>query len=153
MATHSSILAWRIPWTEESGGLQSTGLQRVGHNWATSLSLSSIYEGINQMHKYDLRLFAGVPWSSSITLFLYFSKNKTIITISSLKTKIGSAVMYILQGCNAYELLTTGARTQVQVFLCCCVSTARILWLLSPCTWGDSTVYCQKNKGQYLLRG
>ena len=32
MATHSRILAWRIPWTEESGGLQSTGLQRVGHN-------------------------------------------------------------------------------------------------------------------------
>ena len=36
MATHSSILAWRIPWTEESGGLQSMGLQRVGHDWATS---------------------------------------------------------------------------------------------------------------------
>ena len=32
MATHSSILAWRIPWTEESGELQSTGLQRVGHD-------------------------------------------------------------------------------------------------------------------------
>ena len=32
MATHSSILAWEIPWTEEPGGLQSTGLQRVGHN-------------------------------------------------------------------------------------------------------------------------
>ena len=32
MATHSSILAWRIPWTEEPGGLQSKGLQRVGHN-------------------------------------------------------------------------------------------------------------------------
>ena len=31
MATHSSILAWRIPWTEEPGGLQSIGLQRVGH--------------------------------------------------------------------------------------------------------------------------
>ena len=31
MATHSSILAWRIPWTEEPGGLQSTGSQRVGH--------------------------------------------------------------------------------------------------------------------------
>ena len=31
MATHSSILAWRIPWTEKPGGLQSTGLQRVGH--------------------------------------------------------------------------------------------------------------------------
>ena len=32
MATHSSILAWRIPWTEEPGGLQSTELQRVGHD-------------------------------------------------------------------------------------------------------------------------
>jgi len=32
MATHSSILAWRIPWTEEPGGLQSIGSQRVGHN-------------------------------------------------------------------------------------------------------------------------
>ena len=32
MATHSTILAWRIPWIEESGGLQSIGLQRVGHS-------------------------------------------------------------------------------------------------------------------------
>ena len=32
MATHSSILAWEIPWTEEPGGLQSTGSQRVGYN-------------------------------------------------------------------------------------------------------------------------
>ena len=32
MATHSSILAWRIPWTEEPGGLRSMGSQRVGHN-------------------------------------------------------------------------------------------------------------------------
>ena len=31
MAIHSSVLAWRIPWTEEPGGLQSVGLQRVGH--------------------------------------------------------------------------------------------------------------------------
>ena len=40
MATHSSTLAWRIPWTEEPGGLQSTGSQRVGHDWATSLTHS-----------------------------------------------------------------------------------------------------------------
>ena len=32
MAIHSSILAWEIPWTEETGGLQSMGLQRVGHD-------------------------------------------------------------------------------------------------------------------------
>ena len=38
MATHFSILAWRIPWTEQPGGLQSTGLQRVRHDRMTSLS-------------------------------------------------------------------------------------------------------------------
>ena len=36
MATHSSILAWEIPWTEEPGGLQSMGSQRVGHDWVTN---------------------------------------------------------------------------------------------------------------------
>ena len=40
MATHSSILAWKIPWTEGPGGLQSMGLQRVRHNWACKLTLS-----------------------------------------------------------------------------------------------------------------
>ena len=35
MATHFSILVWEIPWTEEPGGLQSLGLQRVRHDWAT----------------------------------------------------------------------------------------------------------------------
>ena len=39
MAPHSSTLAWKIPWTEERGRLQSMGLLRVGHDWATSLSL------------------------------------------------------------------------------------------------------------------
>ena len=38
MAPHSSTLAWKIPWTEEPGRLQSMGSLRVGHDWATSLS-------------------------------------------------------------------------------------------------------------------
>ena len=41
MATCSSILAWIIPWTEETGGLQSKGSQRVGHNWVTSLYIKT----------------------------------------------------------------------------------------------------------------
>ena len=41
MATHSSILAWRIPWTEEPGGLQFTGLQKVGHDRETNTYLSN----------------------------------------------------------------------------------------------------------------
>ena len=45
MALHSSTLAWKIPWTEEPGRLQSMGLLRVRYDWATSLSLSLIGEG------------------------------------------------------------------------------------------------------------
>ena len=40
LATHSSILAWKIPWTEEPGRLQFTGLQRVGHDWVPSPHLN-----------------------------------------------------------------------------------------------------------------
>ena len=60
MATHSSILAWRIPWIEEAGGLQSMGSQKVTHNWATNtlgqltelktvfyILLSGYYKGYN----------------------------------------------------------------------------------------------------------
>ena len=39
MATHSSILAWEIPWTEEPGGLQSTGSQRVRHDFTFTFTL------------------------------------------------------------------------------------------------------------------
>ena len=39
MAPHSSTLAWKIPWTEEPGGLPSVGSLRVGYNWGTSLSV------------------------------------------------------------------------------------------------------------------
>ena len=44
MATHSSILAWRIPWKEESGGLQSVGSQRVRHKWS-DLACTHIFPG------------------------------------------------------------------------------------------------------------
>ena len=48
MATHSSTLAWKLPWTEEPGRLQSMGLQRGRHDWATSLSC--IGEGNGKTH-------------------------------------------------------------------------------------------------------
>ena len=50
MANHSSILAWKIPWMEEPGRLQSIGSQRVAHGRVTSLSLS------NTMHKDKLKM-------------------------------------------------------------------------------------------------
>ena len=50
MPTHSSILAWRIPWAEEAGGLQSMGSQRVRHDWATNTGLNeweSTHQGLH----------------------------------------------------------------------------------------------------------
>ena len=46
MTTHSSILAWRIPWTEETRGLQSVGLQRVGCDWATNTFTSLLHRAL-----------------------------------------------------------------------------------------------------------
>ena len=58
MAAHSSILAWRIPWTEEPGGLQSMGVQRGKHEWASntfivclqSVSISSVEQSDSVTH-------------------------------------------------------------------------------------------------------
>ena len=49
MAIHSSTLAWKIPWMEEPDRLLSMGSQRVGHDWATSLSLSYTMEWASQV--------------------------------------------------------------------------------------------------------
>ena len=62
MATHSSTLAWKIPWTEEPDRLQSMGSQRVGHDWTTSMS------------KWNYKLFVGRPVLSPVDIFVIFSK-------------------------------------------------------------------------------
>ena len=61
MAIHSSTIDWKIPWTEEPGRLQSVGLQRVGRDWATSLSLSKCLK--NNMFAFDK-----VRWKHSVKI-------------------------------------------------------------------------------------
>ena len=68
MVTHSSILAWRISWTEEASRLQSMGLQRVGHDWATNTYVfhnpdSSVFS-----------LFYSYPSDSAVILTWMFPK-------------------------------------------------------------------------------
>ena len=63
MATHSSTLAWKIPWTEEPGRLQSMGSLRVRNNWATSLWLFTLQSmGL---------LRVGNDWATSLWLFTF----------------------------------------------------------------------------------
>ena len=74
MATHSSILAWRIPWTEEPGGLQSTGSNRVGCDWAgmeyiVIKCLSAIYKMLwvaqgGRIYRIKIRIYIGGKWEN-----------------------------------------------------------------------------------------
>ena len=61
MATHSSTLSWRSPWTEEPGGQQSMGSQRVGHNLATKHTCICVYN------------FRSLENHSSCIIILYFN--------------------------------------------------------------------------------
>ena len=61
MATHFSTLAWKIPWTEEPGRLQSMGLWRVGHDWATSLSLFTFHALEKEMATHSSALAWRIP--------------------------------------------------------------------------------------------
>ena len=66
MASHSSTIAWKIPWTEEPDRLQSMGSQRVGHDWATSLSCSR-YPVWDSLHFLDLG--GSFPFLSTLQKF------------------------------------------------------------------------------------
>ena len=55
MATHSSILAWEISWTEEPGGLQSMGLQRARHYWASNTTQHNTTQ-----HNYIIKWYLGL---------------------------------------------------------------------------------------------
>ena len=61
MAPHSSTLAWKIPWTEEPGNLQSMGSLRVGHDWATSLSVFTFPELEKAMAPHSSTLAWRIP--------------------------------------------------------------------------------------------
>ena len=81
--THSSILAWKVPWTQEPGGLQSVGLQRVRHDWATSTvhtwtHTHSIYAQVLERSPYKWNVWAISVVRSSAALpscFVVISTN------------------------------------------------------------------------------
>ena len=74
MATHSSTLAWKIPWTEDPGRLQSTGSQRVGHDWVTSLhNRSSVNQTLDVLHSKSSKPAAHFILSAFFYLNVKFS--------------------------------------------------------------------------------
>ena len=71
MATHSSTLAWRIPWTEEPGGLQTMGLQKTGHDWAThtwwysGVAVWLLRLGLNRLCRFCFLLLGCLLWAEA----------------------------------------------------------------------------------------
>ena len=80
MATHSSILVWRIPWMEEPGGLPSMGSQRVGQDWVTSLSLSLLNQVTCPSIRWEgPRLFLPDETERLVFFWVLWKRNKATV--------------------------------------------------------------------------
>ena len=81
MATHSSTLAWNIPWTEEPGRLQSRASQGVAHDWATSLLSSKKLEDCS-LWSYRVLFFKELVECNDLTVYLYLLCTYHVLTIA-----------------------------------------------------------------------
>ena len=93
MATHSSIPAWRIPWTEEPGGLQSKGLHWVGHDWSDLACTHHIYLSIPSM----MEIWAASTFWQWITPLWTWVYKYLFETLLSLLLGINPEVQFLVQ--------------------------------------------------------
>ena len=140
MATHSSILTWKIPWTEEPGRLQSMGYQRVGHNWATFFHFLFIL--FNSFHL--------VLLSSSIYTVFICINLWSLVYLDFFPLIIKFLLPGILYYCIYHVALSRSALDYVRLFatpwtvthqapLSMGVLQARILeWVVMPSSRGSS---------------
>ena len=90
MATHSSILAWRIPWTEEPGGLQSMGLQRVRHDWVTNTHTMNLVQFSSVQSLSRVWLFV-TPWIAARQASLSITNSRSSLRLMSIKSVMPSS--------------------------------------------------------------
>ena len=120
MATHSSTVAWKIPWTEKRGGLQFMVWQRVGHDWATSVQFSSVTQ--------SCRLLA-TPWISARQASLTITNAQSSLRLTSIKSVMPSSHLIL---CRPLLLLPP-ISPSIRVFSN--ASTLRMRW---PKYWSFS---------------
>ena len=94
MATHSSILAWESPWTEEPGGLQSMGSQRVRHDWATNIHTDKLEEvGISSVQSLSgVQLFV-TPWTAAHQASLSITNSWSLLKLMSIESVMPSSYL------------------------------------------------------------
>ena len=128
MVTHSSVLAWRIPWTEEPSWLQSVGLQRVGHNWATFTHSGNNFGKVTDFiflgskvtadgdcsHEIKRCLLLGSKAMTSLDSILKSRDITLLIKVRLVKAMFFPVVMY---GCNSWTIKK--ASTEQLMLLSC----------------------------------
>ena len=82
MAIHSSTLAWKIPWTEEAGRLQSIGSQRVGNDWVAKLTFIGSMSSVQSLSQ--VRLFA-TPWTAAHQVSLSITNSQRLLKLMSVE--------------------------------------------------------------------
>ena len=89
MATHFSILAWRNPWTEEPDGLQSMGLQRVGHAWTTNTFSTKVeFSSVQSLSR--VQLFA-TPLTAARQASLSITNSRSSLKLTSIESVMPSS--------------------------------------------------------------
>ena len=88
MATHSSILVWRIPWTEEPGGLQSIGSHRVRHDWSDLACSLCLMTFSVQAEMYKIIIFKPMPLKMFPSFGFFFPHIWETSLVSCLRNRI-----------------------------------------------------------------
>ena len=104
MASHSSILAWRIPWTEEPGRLQSMGSQRVGHSWVTKQhkAVNSLIHNSFLRNNWNVRL-CKISFYTVPCLFFFPIVTLPNVSLASSVLVVFSMAANLIQ-CEGYKL-------------------------------------------------
>ena len=152
MATHSSILAWKIPWMEEPGRLQSMGSLRVGHDWATSLSLFTFMHWRGKCNSLQCSCLenprdGGAWWAAIYGVAQSWIQLKQLSSSSSRYMRLANILSHLV-GCLFILFMVSLAFQSIFslmficLFFCCC------LWL-----WCQiQKIHCQNwCQGHYHL--
>ena len=138
--THSSILAWRIPWIEEPGGLQSMGSQRVGHGWATNTLTFSLTHRkcIGKVVTFFFFPLFLLDHPSQTCHWLSFSCVCVLPSVwASLRSKEG-----LLTHCTSLGLSFPGAGISVRLHLYSSTDRSGSGADTGICYWNKQSVWC-----------
>ena len=135
MAPHSSTLAWKIPWTEEPGRLQSMGSLRVGHDWATSLSLFTFMHWRRKWQPTPVFLPGeSQGWGSLVGCRLWGLTESYMTKATDLAAAAAFKFEIIFQYCKSLWFIMNSSRIQETfLHLCLPLVVLRFLVCLQVC--------------------